>query len=236
MAFIFINSIVYVGRKDRTRKDFKLIEMTLQTLYISWNCWVEFSITFMLTVYKTDQVVISNHRGWGLAMTCICDWNWWIWEWTSRNLISNPIICSLSIVHTIPANIQGWIFTWTCIYLTPIYLSLIPTPHMVIFFMISTADLRLIEKPCIDLSIISTIYQYVYIYISYWFLPSLFALLMSLYFAAKTLTYVIAEKGSSFLSWITFCLSSLLNCLAMSFWDLTQPWRSRYPGGLGSWM
>ena len=54
-------------------------------------------------------------------MTNMGDWHWRVREWTIEDMISNPMICSLSVVHTIPANILGRIFTRPRIYFSTIY-------------------------------------------------------------------------------------------------------------------
>ena len=81
-------------------------------------------------------------------MTSMCDWHRRVREWTIEDMISNPMICSLSVVHTIPANILGRIFTRPRIYFSTIYFIPMPTPHMVGILVITTANAPCINKSC----------------------------------------------------------------------------------------
>ena len=83
-----------------------------------------------------------------MPLTCLDNWNWWVWEWTIEYVISKPLISSLRVVHTIPANILWRISTRSTIHLTSIYNCFWPTPDMIVIHMIPTADLQGIGKSC----------------------------------------------------------------------------------------
>jgi len=79
-------------------------------------------------------------------LTCLPNWNWWIREGTIENLFSNPLICSLGVMYTIPTNMFRRIITWISINCS-IYYGLHPTIY-VVTIVTSTAKFQWIHKTC----------------------------------------------------------------------------------------